>query len=87
MSNETFTVTREYFPNGTLKTERSYKNGALHGLSRFYTENGNLWATQNSTNGIRQGMHFIFQHSPGSWAIVSPAPEDPHCEAGKVLND
>ncbi|MCP4713875.1 MAG: hypothetical protein GY868_02065 [Deltaproteobacteria bacterium] len=66
MSSKTFSIIREYYPNGALKAERRYKNGILHGLSRFYTENGNLWATQNSADGVTQGMHFIFHHPPNS---------------------
>jgi len=58
------TIIKEYYENGALKAELSFRNGKLDGVSRFYSENGTLWATQSSRNGKRQGMHFRFPQQP-----------------------
>lgn len=33
---------KEYFPNGKIAVESSYRNGILHGTSKHYYMNGNL---------------------------------------------
>ncbi len=71
------TIKKEYHPNGTVKVERRYKNGRLHGISKFYTEDGKLWATQNSTNGVKESMHFVLQPTPvpaGYWCTEEQEP-------------
>ena len=49
-------TSKEYYPDGKLKAERAYKNGKLHGTSRFYNRDGTIWAIQKSKNGIKESM-------------------------------
>jgi len=49
-------IKKEYYPDGSLKAEKTYINGKLHGTSRFYSRDGNLWAIQKSKNGIKESM-------------------------------
>lgn len=49
-------IKKEYYPDGSLKAEKTYLNGKLHGTSRFYSRDGALWAIQKSKNGIKESM-------------------------------
>jgi len=51
-------VVKEYYPNGKLKSEKTFINGKLHGTSRFYNSDGKIWALQRSKNGIKESMEF-----------------------------
>ena len=53
-------VYREYFDNGILERELSYKNGQLDGRCRIYYKNGNLKKQINYREGIIEGKAYEF---------------------------
>ncbi|MDR2400577.1 MAG: hypothetical protein LBD73_02870, partial [Deferribacteraceae bacterium] len=54
-------VEREFYGNGALKSETTYKDGFLEGFSRAYDEDGNLVSEiefkQNLQNGVEKGFY------------------------------
>ena len=49
-------LTREYYPNGALKTDWNYRNGELSGLTMQYYPSGLVKAEANFTAGKRNGL-------------------------------
>jgi len=53
-------IHREYYDNGILEKELSYKNGQLDGRCRIYYKNGNLRKQVNYQKGIIEGKAYEF---------------------------
>ncbi|MFC1645896.1 toxin-antitoxin system YwqK family antitoxin [Candidatus Omnitrophota bacterium] len=49
-------VHKEYYENGNLRSEISYKDGMWHGSFKTYYENGNLIEERNYVNGKLDGI-------------------------------
>jgi len=49
-------IRKEYYPNGKVQYERSFKNGKRHGLSKQFSEDGILMMDVVYVNGIKQGL-------------------------------
>ncbi|MGE0267318.1 MAG: toxin-antitoxin system YwqK family antitoxin [Candidatus Omnitrophota bacterium] len=48
-------IRKEFFPNGQMQYERTYKDGKRHGPSKRYHENGNLYQEVMYVDGKKQG--------------------------------
>lgn len=46
----------EYWDNGNIKSETTYKNANLEGIVKWYHENGNIQAEYNYENGKKEGI-------------------------------
>lgn len=46
----------EYYPTGTKKAERSYKNDKLNGVSKLFYETGNVMSETSYLNGLPEGI-------------------------------
>jgi antitoxin component YwqK of YwqJK toxin-antitoxin module len=50
-------IIKEYYPNGKLKIEKSYKKGKQDGVTKVYYENGKLGAERIFQNGKIKSIH------------------------------
>jgi antitoxin component YwqK of YwqJK toxin-antitoxin module len=50
-------VETDYWPNGKVKWERSYKDGKLDGVSKEFDEAGTLREEENYNNGKKNGIY------------------------------
>jgi antitoxin component YwqK of YwqJK toxin-antitoxin module len=66
VSSETLTSS---YPNGSIKMQSFYKQGQLHGPSRFYSKKGTLLAEGWFIRGERQGKNKLFYPSGRCYAI------------------
>ena len=48
-------INKEYYENGNIKEEISYKNGKLNGVSKEYYENGSLKSESTFIDGVLNG--------------------------------
>ena len=53
-------VVKEYWPDGTIKWERSYNNDVLDGISRGYDEKGTLRTEENYRAGEKHGVSKVY---------------------------
>jgi antitoxin component YwqK of YwqJK toxin-antitoxin module len=51
---------KEYYENGSIKIEESYKNGKAEGIAKIYYENGKIKEEASFKNGKRYGLKFYF---------------------------
>jgi antitoxin component YwqK of YwqJK toxin-antitoxin module len=49
-------IQKEYYEDGTLKGEISYKDGEKNGMTKWYHQNGQLSSEVNLTDGIPNGI-------------------------------
>ncbi|MFA6582804.1 MAG: hypothetical protein WCS77_00780 [Elusimicrobiaceae bacterium] len=49
-------VVKEFYPNGKIKVEELYQNGALNGKRIKYDELGRIWAEETYQNGMLDGL-------------------------------
>ena len=47
---------KEFYPNGNIKREVSFKNGVQHGLGSSYFPDGKLLMRGNLINGLQDGV-------------------------------
>lgn len=47
---------KEFYPNGNIKREVSFKNGVQHGLGSSYLPDGKLLMRGNLINGLQDGV-------------------------------
>jgi antitoxin component YwqK of YwqJK toxin-antitoxin module len=45
-----------YYPNGSIEYESEYKNGILHGVSKYWDNSGNLISEAKYSNGKLHGL-------------------------------
>jgi len=55
-------IRKEYYPDGQVQYERTYKNGVRHGLAKLFYENGNIDQEVMYDNGKKQGV--LKQYTP-----------------------
>ncbi len=53
-------VHKEYYENGNLKKEVTYKNGKKDGVSKGYYENGELFAQHILKDGKEEGLSISY---------------------------
>ncbi|KAA6229957.1 toxin-antitoxin system YwqK family antitoxin [Campylobacter sp. LR264d] len=53
-------IKREFYPNGSLKSELSYKAGRPDGISREFYENGHVHEESRYKNGLETGKFVTF---------------------------
>lgn len=46
------------YPNKTIREERSYQHGKLHGAYRTYYKNGSVWSEVEYEHGVKQAIAF-----------------------------
>ncbi|MEI3419701.1 MAG: hypothetical protein V8R91_00795 [Butyricimonas faecihominis] len=46
---------KEFFPDGTLRTEIAYRKGLRHGTAKFYYNTGHLFCEGRYKNGRQTG--------------------------------
>lgn len=51
-----FQTTYLYYPNGQIKQEQNFRNGAAHGRALFWHENGALAEKGEFRNGLKEGL-------------------------------
>ena len=49
-------IEKEYYKNGSLESEATFKNGVIEGVGKVYYENGNLRAEIPFKNGKQEGI-------------------------------
>jgi antitoxin component YwqK of YwqJK toxin-antitoxin module len=49
-------VKKEYYPNGKIKSEGTYRYGNRHGIYKEYYEGGKLWKEWNFEFGREEGI-------------------------------
>lgn len=49
-------IQREYYPDGKVRLEASYRDGKRDGIYKEYYRNGNLKSEFSYRNGIKDGM-------------------------------
>ena len=54
---------REFYADGTLKAEGSYRKGELHGLWRWYRRDGSLMRTGSFKDGAQSGEWSTFNRA------------------------
>ena len=52
-------IKKEYWKNGKIRLEESYKEEQLEGLSRYFYENGIKMSEVNYTNGKKMALSHI----------------------------
>ncbi|WP_411675281.1 toxin-antitoxin system YwqK family antitoxin [Campylobacter sp. LR291e] len=53
-------IKREFYPNGSLKSELSYKTGRPDGISREFYENGHVYEESRYKNGLETEKFVTF---------------------------
>ena len=53
-------VRTNYYENGNLKSEFSYKNDKLEGVGKRYSESGELISEANFKNGKKEGPFKVY---------------------------
>ncbi|GIV42517.1 MAG: hypothetical protein KatS3mg034_1827 [Vicingaceae bacterium] len=53
----------EYYSNGKIKLEGTYKNGKMHGKWKVYYENGMVWSEGEYVDGLREGYSKVYYPS------------------------
>ena len=53
-------VKKEYYPNGVLKAERTYRDNKLNGITRIYYDNGRFKFEWNFKDGKRDGISKLY---------------------------
>ena len=53
-------VVKEYWPNGQVKSERTYQDGKLEGISKEYGEDGTVLSEENYENGKKNGISKLY---------------------------
>lgn len=56
-------IEREYFENGNIQYESSYKFGKLDGVSKSWTEEGNIISSVEYKNGLLYGRWVTYYSS------------------------
>jgi antitoxin component YwqK of YwqJK toxin-antitoxin module len=51
---------KEYFPNGQVNYEKTYKNDRLHGAHKKYNEAGKLLMVENYVEGYEHGKSMYY---------------------------
>jgi len=49
-------IRKEFYPNGNVQYERSFKDGQKHGLTKMFSEDGKLWQDVVYVDGMKQGI-------------------------------
>ena len=49
----------QYYDDGKIKEEQTYKNGKKNGRHISYNHNGNIWMVETYKNGKRNGKYLI----------------------------
>jgi hypothetical protein len=49
-------IRQEFYPNGQVQYERSYKNGKSHGLTKMFSQDGTLMQDVVYVNGRKEGL-------------------------------
>ena len=67
-------VEREYFPDGSVKATRLYRNGILEGISIEFSPEGTIVAAVEYRNGLLAGEGLVLQDGSrsGSWKEYYP---------------
>lgn len=51
---------KEYYPDGTLKSDIPYENGKINGVAYYYRQNGKLRLTQKYKNNQKSGKSTVY---------------------------
>jgi antitoxin component YwqK of YwqJK toxin-antitoxin module len=54
---------KEFYPDGTLKTEGQYVNDKMHGEVKKYHPNGKLFFLERYKNGVRHGWWYTYNET------------------------
>lgn len=55
-------IVKEFYDNGQLKLEETYKNGKPNGVRKKYDEVGRLWAEETYVNGKLNGIVRVYNY-------------------------
>ncbi|MBX2828096.1 MAG: hypothetical protein KTR22_08030 [Flavobacteriaceae bacterium] len=68
---------KQWYPEGTLKTEESWSNGLLDGAYKGYDETGTLISSGKYRKGIKNGMWLNFKTKDTLWYDKGIAYQEP----------
>jgi antitoxin component YwqK of YwqJK toxin-antitoxin module len=64
-------IAKQYYENGQLEVERTYKNGKENGVAKRYHENGQLEAKGTYKNGKEDGVwNFYYENGQLRYEIT-----------------
>ena len=79
--------------DGTLFSERNYKNGKLHGVSKTYYSDGKLRTEVNYSQGIKHGISLKFYQNENVYQEYNynygklDGPQKKYYENGKLMSE
>ena len=60
-------VDEQFYDNGNIKHQRTYKDGFANGKWVHFYKNGNVWVESNYQNGIKTGTWITYYESGKEW--------------------
>jgi MORN repeat variant len=76
-------ITEEYYPDGTIKSQTSLKNGVRNGITKNFDESGRLLSTANYFNDKRDG--WVMNYNPLNGKLVIKALYKNDIQEGPVI--
>jgi hypothetical protein len=64
-------ISEEYYPDGTIKSEITVKNGVRNGITKNYDEKGRLISTAEYVNDIHEG--WLYNYNPDNGKVTMKA--------------
>jgi antitoxin component YwqK of YwqJK toxin-antitoxin module len=64
-------ITEEFYPDGTIKSQTTLKNGVRNGITKNYDERGRLLSTAEYVNDVREG--WMMNYDPENKKLTAKA--------------